>query len=81
MKWEEVRKIYPDRFVKVHVLKSHIENNVRCIDDMAIVQAFDDEQKVPRDHVRTNDEFLVYHTGKEKLELQIKHIFGFRRTI
>jgi len=25
MKWEEVRKIYPDRFVKIQVLASHIE--------------------------------------------------------
>ena len=25
MKWEEVRQIYPDKFVKVEVLDSHIK--------------------------------------------------------
>jgi hypothetical protein len=39
MKWEEVRNIYPDRFVKIQILKAHIEDNVRYIDDMAVVKA------------------------------------------
>jgi len=45
MKWEEVRKIYPNRFVKIQILDFHIENNVRYIDDMAVVQAFEDDPK------------------------------------
>lgn len=81
MKWEEVRKIYPDRFVKIQILKAHIEDNVRYIDDMAVVKAFDDEREATRELVRTKDDELVYHTGKEKLEVQIKQIFGFRGVI
>ena len=81
MKWEEVRKIYPDRFVKIQILKAHIEDNVRYIDDMAVVQAFDDEREATRELVRTKDDILVYHTGKEKIEVQIKQIFGFRGAI
>jgi len=81
MKWEEVRKIYPDRFVKIQILKAHIEDNVRYIDDMAVMQAFDDEREATRELVRTKDDILVYHTGKEKLEVQIKQIFGFRGVI
>ena len=81
MKWEEVRKIYPDRFVKIQILKAHIEDNVRYIDDMAVMQAFDDEREATRELVRTKDDILVYHTGKEKLEVQIKQIFGFRGAI
>lgn len=45
MNWEEVRKVYPDRFVKIQIIKTHIEDNVRYIDDMAVVQAFDDERE------------------------------------
>jgi hypothetical protein len=81
MKWEEVRKIYPNRFVKIQILKAHIEDNVRYIDDMAVMQAFDDEREATRELVRTKDDILVYHTGKEKLEVQIKQIFGFRGAI
>lgn len=28
MKWEEVRKIYPNSFVKIKILKSHIKDNI-----------------------------------------------------
>ncbi|KRF19433.1 hypothetical protein [Paenibacillus sp. Soil787] len=78
MNWNEVRKLYPDRFVKLHILKSHIENQVRYIDDMAVIQAFDDEKEATRELVRSKDDVLVYHTGKEKIEIQIKQLFGFR---
>jgi len=26
LKWEEVREMYPDQFVKVEVIESHMEN-------------------------------------------------------
>ena len=81
MKWEEVRRIYPNRFVKVQILKSYIENNIRYIDDMSVIQAFNDDKEATRELVRTKDDILVYHTGKERIEVQIKKIFGFRGAI
>mgnify|MGYP001108504400 CR=1 FL=1 len=81
MKWEEVRKIYPDKFVKLQILQSHIEGNIRYIDDMAVVKAFDDDKEATRELVRAKDDVLVYHTGKEKIEVEIKQIFGYRGVI
>jgi len=34
-----------------------------------------------RELVRAKDDILVYHTGKEKLEIEVKHIFGYRGVI
>lgn len=81
MKWEEVRKIYPSRFVKLQILASHVEDNVRYIDDMSVIEAFDDEKEATRELVRTKDDILVYHTGKDKIEVPIKQIFGYRGAI
>lgn len=81
MKWEEVKKIYPDRFVKIQILESHIEGNIRYIDDMAVILAFDDNKEATRELVRAVDDILVYHTGKEKIEVEIKQIFGYRGVI
>jgi hypothetical protein len=81
MKWEEVKKIYPNRFVKVKILKDHIVDNVRYIDEMAVIQAFDDSKEATRELVRAKDDILVYHTGKEKIEVEIKQIFGYRGVI
>ena len=81
MKWEEVRKIQPYRFVKIQILKAHIKDSVRYIDEMAVMQSFDDEREATRELVRAKEDVLVYHTGKEKLEVPIKQIFGFRGAI
>ncbi|MCD9026088.1 hypothetical protein [Cohnella silvisoli] len=78
MQWQEVRQLYPDRFVKMQILKSHIENQVRYVENVAVIQAFDDEQTATRELVRSKDDVLVYHTGKEKIEIEIKPLFGFR---
>lgn len=81
MTWEEVRNIYPNRFVKVKILKDHITGNIRYIEDMAIIQAFDDDKEASRELVRAKDDILIYHTGKEKIEVEIKQIFGYRGVI
>ncbi|KAB3530933.1 hypothetical protein F8154_13520 [Alkaliphilus pronyensis] len=77
MKWEEVRKIYPNRFVKIQVLKSHINDNIRYIDDMAVIESYDDDREATRELVRAKDDILVYHTANEKIEIEIKQIFGY----
>ncbi len=81
MTWEEVRKSFPNQFVKIQILKSHMEGNIRHIDDMAVIKTFDDEVEATRELVRSRDEILVYHTGKEKIEVEIKDIFGFRGAV
>lgn len=78
MKWDEVRKIYPNRFVKLQILDSHVENNIRYIDEMAVVKAFENDKEATRELVRSIDENLVYHTSREKIEVPIKQIFGLR---
>jgi len=43
MKWSEVREIYPNKFVLLRSLEEHIENNKKCIDDVAIIKVLDDD--------------------------------------
>ncbi|WP_342778091.1 hypothetical protein [Terrilactibacillus laevilacticus] len=40
MKWLEVRKLYPNQFVKLKVLSSHIDNDQEFIDDIAIINQY-----------------------------------------
>jgi len=81
MKWEEVRKICPNKFVKLQILESHIEGNIRHIDDMAVIKAFDDNKEATRELVRAKDDILVYHTENDKIEVEIKQIFGYRGVV
>jgi hypothetical protein len=78
MKWEEVRKIYPNKFVKLQIIESHMDGNIRYIDKMAVIKAFDDNKEATRELVRSKDDVIVYHTGREKIQVEIKKIFGYR---
>lgn len=78
MKWEEVRKIYPNRFVKIQILDSKIEGNKRYITDMAVIEAYEGNEEATKELVRAKDDILVYHTGNERIDIEIKQIFGFR---
>lgn len=78
MKWEDVRKTYPNRFVKLQVLKSHVAGNKRIIEDMAVVEVFEDNKQATKELSKATGDLLVYHTGNAKIELEIKQIFGYR---
>lgn len=78
MTWEEVRKIYPNRFVKMQVLIGRIENDIRFVDEVAVITAFDNNKEATLELARAKNDIIVFHTSKEKIEIPIKKIFGFR---
>lgn len=81
MKWEEVRKIYPDKFVKLQVLESHTEGNKRYIDDMAVIKVIEDNREATKELVKSGNDTLVYHTGNQSIVLEIKNIRAYRDII
>lgn len=81
MKWEEVRKIYPNRFVKFEVIESHIEEDKEYIDEVAIIKSIPDGKEALKEFKECKEGQLIYSTNKEKVIIQlIKHV-GIRRII
>ena len=78
MKWEEVKKIYPEKYVLLQVLESHVEGDKKYIDDVAIIRSIDDSKEATRELVNAKPGTLVYHTSKDKIEVLIRKRFGFR---
>lgn len=78
MKWEEVRKTYPDKFVKMQVLQGRIENDIRYIDEVSVIDVFKNNREATIELARVKNDIIVFHTSNEKLEIPIKKIFGFR---
>lgn len=81
MKWEEVRKLYPNKFVKLQVLEYHMEGNKKYIDDMAVIKAIEDNKEATQELVRAKDSTLVYHTANESINLEVKNIRAYRGII
>lgn len=69
MKWEEVRELYPNQFVLLKDLKSHIENDKKIIDEVALIRTIEDKE-VSKLLVKCKGDIFVFHTAKEELVIQ-----------
>jgi len=78
MKWNEVRNIYPNQFVKFEVLNSHIEEDKEFVDEIAIIGPVADE-KATKELLNSKDNILIYHTSKDNVVLKLRTRIGLRR--
>jgi len=78
MKWEEVRKLYPDQFVYMKVLNTQIKDNKEFIDDVAVIKPVSNPKEVTDLLVHGKDDDLVYHTANEQIILEVRNIRTFR---
>lgn len=71
MKWSEVRKLHPDKFVLLENLKDHVEGNFKYIDEVALIDVIDDDKEASDLLVRCKGGRFVYHTSNEDLYMEI----------
>lgn len=74
MLWSEVRGMYPNKFVMLRNLKEHIIDNIKYIDEVALIKVIEDEKEATNLLVRCKGDTFVYHTGKENLSMEIVNI-------
>ncbi len=78
MKWQEVRKTYPDQFVKLQILQSHIKGNKKYVDEVAVIKPLKNGKEATSELVHSKDGVLVYHTKNEEIIVEIRNITGYR---
>lgn len=81
MRWEEVRKIYPNQYVLVKILNSYTVDNKEIIDDVAIIRGITDPKEATHELMKSKADTLVYHTKNTKIEIEIRQYPGFRRVL
>lgn len=59
MKWEEVRDLYPNQFVKFQVLKSHVEDDIEYVDKLALIVPIE-EKHATKEMLNSREDILVY---------------------
>lgn len=55
MQWEEVRKIYPDQYVKLQILASHTEGNTKFVDEVALIRAIQNPKEATKELLEAKD--------------------------
>ncbi|MDT8861810.1 hypothetical protein N0O92_16475 [Alkalihalobacillus sp. MEB130] len=78
MKWEEVQKIYPDQYVLLNILESHIDGDKKYVDEVALIRPIPDAQEATNELLRAMPGTLVYHTKNEEIVIEIRRRAAFR---
>lgn len=75
---EDVRKTYPNTFVKLQILDSHLEGNNKIIDEMAVIKVIDDNKSATKELMNCREGTVVYHTANENITIEVKNIRRIR---
>ena len=78
MTWLALKEKFPDQWVKVLILKNHVENNREYVDDMQLISPILTDLEAGRELVKCAENEVVYHTSHEEIYIEIRNIFGFR---
>lgn len=80
MKWQEVRELYPNKFVVFKILESHVIGNKEYVDDVAVIKAISDGKEAMKEFIDCKPGQLVYSTKNEEVIIQLVENIGIRRT-
>ncbi|MCD8502367.1 MAG: hypothetical protein LRY71_12770 [Bacillaceae bacterium] len=78
MKWSEIRKIYPNQYVKLSIIVSYLENNNRIVTDVALVNVIEDPQLATKELLKSKSDTIVYHTGAEEIVIEMRKAIDLR---
>ncbi|MGM0411447.1 MAG: hypothetical protein ACQEQF_11900 [Bacillota bacterium] len=83
MKWNEVKEKYSDTWVLFEAVEAHSENGRREVEDISILNTFDDSKKATKKYRKIHKkdpqrELYVAHTRKDKLEIKERRWLGIR---
>ncbi len=81
MKWEEVKKLYPDQYVLLEELEATVQGNKKIVKDVAIVRTIQDPKEATRELVRSKGNRFVYHTLEDEIIIEIVQTPRFRGRI
>jgi hypothetical protein len=83
MKWQEIRKYYPQQWLLVEAIKAHSEANKRILEQLAVVSTFPDSVTAMESYVQLRREapereLYVFHTSREALDITERRWLGIR---
>lgn len=78
MKWDEVRKIYPNTFVKFKAIESHVEENKEIVDEVAFIKTISNGKEAMKEHLNCKKGQYAYNTIKDRIEIQLIKYIGIR---
>ncbi|MDS0526188.1 hypothetical protein NNC19_10895 [Clostridium sp. SHJSY1] len=84
MKWNEARKIYPDKWLLFEAIEAHSEEGKRLVNELSIINIYDEGKEALKEYSDRhkkdkNREMYVYHTKNEELIIEERNWIGVRK--
>ncbi|RCX13880.1 hypothetical protein DFR58_116116 [Anaerobacterium chartisolvens] len=81
MRWDEVRELYPNQFVKFEIVESHVIEDKEYVDEVALIKAVSDDREAIKEFISCGEGQFVYSTNNPDLVIElVKHV-GIRRSL
>ncbi|MCP4357854.1 MAG: hypothetical protein GY796_07555 [Chloroflexi bacterium] len=83
MKWQDIRKTYPDTWLLIEAIEAHTENDKRVLDQISVIDRYLDGQTAWQAYAAAHREnpdreMFVFHTDRPELDITIKRWLGLR---
>lgn len=78
MKWQEVRELYPDKFILFKIFESHVIGNKEYVDDVPLIKAISDGKEAMKEFTDCKLGQLVYSTRNEEIIIQLFENIGIK---
>lgn len=81
MKWQEVRELYPNQFVKFEIIESHQIDTKEYVDEVSIIKAIENGKLAVKEFTKCKNRQVVYSTKNEEIIIELVKNTGVRRNI
>lgn len=71
MKWDEVRRLYPDQWVKLQVINSHTDDSYLYIDEMEVIKPIENDKAATLELTKSTGNNLVFHTSHDIIKTKL----------
>jgi len=78
MKWSEVRRMYPNQYVKLNIIENYLEGNKKIVTDVALINVIEDPKLATKELLKSKGDTIVYHTGAEEIVIEMREAMGLR---
>lgn len=79
MQWSEVRERFPNQFVLIEELTSHMENGELHVEEVSVIRPLTDGKEAFEELMQARCRVFVYHTKHERIAMPVRTKPAYRR--
>ncbi|WP_234121658.1 hypothetical protein [Clostridium hydrogenum] len=84
MKWNEARRVYPNKWLLFEAIESRSEGGKRIVEELSVINVYDEGKEALKEYAEKHKkdksrEMYVYNTKNEKLTIEERSWIGVRK--